>query len=1029
MATKKKFLHLINIQPVQTFTTMRTRLTLYVAVISLGLWNCQNPTEKAIEELKNKTVYQELLYDTMKIAPIFDSLRQQLLESTVGTTEVDLLNKVVQQWAVMAPAKARELSAIIIDYSRIIKYNKGHLEAQNSLGHAYLHSDMNDSAMECYSTVLSNNQINHPIAKARAYLGMANAFRLSRKFKEAIENTNKTILILDSIVAATTKEDSLDTLYEVNMMLGSSYQNLGRTNLAAGNRTEALKYLEKAYAQFELLQATEEVSSVLANLATVYDRGKEIDKAIEMYEQSIKTAQNSRNRFLLATLYNNFGSYLDEKTKFQEALEAFEKGLHLRDSIGDNKGKAATLNNIGIVYKKLGDIALSLQYYEKSLEIKEQLHDVKGAAASLNNIGVIYKSLGDNLRALEYYIKAAHNFEKINDAKGMASAYNNIGILYKHLDDIPKAIEYYKKSLAARESVNDRRGLMAVYINIALIYKSQNDLSLALDYLQKSLEISEEIGDKMGISSAVSNIGTIYHSMGNLKLAQEYIAKSLQIREETNDKQGLAYSLYNMGSIYFDLKQFDKAKNFTEKSYKVSKELVFPKNVESAANLLQKIYLTQGDFKKAYYYLNESVALRDTLASKETKEEAEKMHWKYQYDKKSLADSLQHAKILELKNVELQRKQEVSEKQRTIIVALTAVFVLLVVLIALIYRSFRIKLTSNRIISEKNEMLRQALEEIKATSDELYHKNMILEESQAEIQKQRNELVELNIALQRTNKEIKHQNEELIRTQKQLVLSEKMASVGVLTAGIAHEINNPVNFVYAGVNSALRDFSDISHVLNHIKDIEGQGTQHSELVEKIIQAKNDFEFDNAYTALMQTLGDIKLGAQRIAEIVQGLRDFSRSDKDEFGVADINKVIEIVLTLMKNKYKNRVEIVRDFDQSLPEIVCKPGKLNQVFMNLISNAIDAIEQSGTITIKTGTKGNECYISIKDTGTGIKSSILPKIFDPFYTTKQVGEGTGLGLSISYGIMQEHNGRIEVQSDEGKGSEFTVYLPVIKG
>jgi signal transduction histidine kinase/Tfp pilus assembly protein PilF len=964
--------------------------------------------------------------DSLYVSPAIDSLRQKLANVVADSQEIDILNSLALQWAVMYPTLAQELTELNVLYAETIKYTKGKLEALNGKGLALLQNNLTDSALASYSIITNYSGKQFPIPLARAHLGIGNANRISRKFKEATESTHKSLEIVDELLKAVDSANKSPEVLEVRMMQGSCYQNLGRINLASGNRKEAFEYLESALLIFNNLEAWEEVSSVLSNIATVYDRNKEQQKSIEAWEQSIEVAEKSGNQYLKATIFNNFGSFLDEKTNFSKALETFEKSLELRTQIGDKKGMAATLNNMGIVYKKLGDIALSLEYYEKSLQIKEQLNDTKGVAGSLNNIGVIYKSQGDIPRALDYYIRSAHAFEKINDAKGMASAYNNIGILYKHLDDIPRALDYYMKSLKARESVGDKRGLMAIYINTALIYKSQNENKTALEYLEKSLQISEEIGDKMGISSALSNLGTIYHDQGDMAKALDYTIRSLEIRKTINDKQGLAYSLHNMGSIYFDLKQFDKARSYTESSYKVSKELKFPKNIEGAATLLHKIYSVQGNYKKAYDFLNEAIEMQDSLSSKETKEEADKLHWKYQYDKKALADSLQHTKIIEVKNLELQKKQEVSKKQQIIILSLAVVFVLLIILAALIYRSFQIKLNSSRIISEKNEMLRQALEEIKATSDELYEKNKILEESQAEIQKQRNELVDLNNALQKTNKDVQFQNEELIRTQKQLVLSEKMASIGVLTAGIAHEINNPVNFVYAGVNSALRDILDISQVLKLIRDVEKESPNPAEFLNKILSAKKEFDFDDAYAALMQTLGDMKLGAQRIAEIVQGLRDFSRTDKDEFGVADINKVIEIVLTLMKNKYKNRVDIIRNFDEGMPEIMCKPGKVNQVFMNLVSNAIDAIGDTGTITITTGVVGNDCKISIKDTGKGMRQEILSKIFDPFYTTKEVGEGTGLGLSISYGIVQEHKGCIEVYTKEGEGSEFVVYLPI---
>lgn len=292
-----------------------------------------------------------------------------------------------------------------------------------------------------------------------------------------------------------------------------------------------------------------------------------------------------------------------------------------------------------------------------------------------------------------------------------------------------------------------------------------------------------------------------------------------------------------------------------------------------------------------------------------------------------------------------------------------------------------------------------------------------------------NEIIAQADLIQIQNQEIKAKNEDLKKVQKKLILSEKMASIGVLTAGIAHEINNPINFIYAGVNSIMRDFMDIEEVLKLLKDIENSSQEPSELISLIIEKKEEISFDDAYSAISQTMNDILYGAQRTAEIVQGLQNFSRSEKENFGFANINKIVEGALVLLRNNYKNRIEIIKDLDPSIPDVECKMGKINQVLINLVSNAIDAIEEKGEIFIKTSCNKHTCTISIKDDGAGISEEILPKIFDPFYTTKEVGHGTGLGLSISYGIIEEHNGKIEVQSQLGKGTEFIITLPIKQG
>lgn len=294
----------------------------------------------------------------------------------------------------------------------------------------------------------------------------------------------------------------------------------------------------------------------------------------------------------------------------------------------------------------------------------------------------------------------------------------------------------------------------------------------------------------------------------------------------------------------------------------------------------------------------------------------------------------------------------------------------------------------------------------------------------AEIQQQNEEITAQADNLSQVNEELKAQHEELERTQSVLIQSEKMASLGVLMAGIAHEINNPINFVYAGVNSLSKDFDDISVVLESLKEI-GQNNNPNEVINNLMHLLKQQQFHEAYDGIRQTINDIKTGAERTAEIVEGLRNFSRTEQYLWSSANIHGIIESVLLLLKNKYKNRIEIVRQFDPSIDSIDCKPGKINQAILNLISNGIDAIADKGKIVITTHNMGNNISISINDTGNGIRDDVKAKIFDPFFTTKDIGKGIGLGLSITYGIVNEHKGSIIVESSEGKGTDFIITLP----
>ena len=236
-----------------------------------------------------------------------------------------------------------------------------------------------------------------------------------------------------------------------------------------------------------------------------------------------------------------------------------------------------------------------------------------------------------------------------------------------------------------------------------------------------------------------------------------------------------------------------------------------------------------------------------------------------------------------------------------------------------------------------------------------------------------------------------------------MIQNEKMASLGQLVAGIAHEINNPLAFV---VNNLFVVELRVARVIQEIEPI---------LTETSLQELRETQ---------TCLEEMREGLNRVKELVLDLRTFSRLDEGEFKTIDVADTIDSVLLLLKHRMHSRIEVEKHYS---PErmLYCYAGRLNQVLMNLIANAIDAIAGEGTIVITTGQSEEFFLISVRDTGNGIPEAIRSKIFDPFFTTKPIGQGTGLGLAISYGIVQEHGGSIEVQSEEGAGTEFIVKIP----
>lgn len=300
--------------------------------------------------------------------------------------------------------------------------------------------------------------------------------------------------------------------------------------------------------------------------------------------------------------------------------------------------------------------------------------------------------------------------------------------------------------------------------------------------------------------------------------------------------------------------------------------------------------------------------------------------------------------------------------------------------------------------------------------------------------------VETHLKLRRYQSELEAQNERLHQAldalkaaQARIVQSEKMASLGVLTAGIAHEINNPVNFITSGIAGLRSLLDDLMEVMERYSSLDTKNP--AEALKDIVRFKEEIEFDEIRGGLYELLENIHTGAQRTTEIVKSLRTFARLDEDDEKPADIHQNIDSTLMMLRNQYRDVISIRRDFGD-LPQILCYPGKLNQVFMNILANAVEAIKSKETlrsdeeIAISTAVVHRDgkrfVEIQIRDTGQGIPDEIRDRIFEPFYTSKEVGKGNGLGLSISLGIVESHGGAIEVDSNHQSGSTFRIFLPV---
>jgi two-component system NtrC family sensor kinase len=327
------------------------------------------------------------------------------------------------------------------------------------------------------------------------------------------------------------------------------------------------------------------------------------------------------------------------------------------------------------------------------------------------------------------------------------------------------------------------------------------------------------------------------------------------------------------------------------------------------------------------------------------------------------------------------------------------------------------------------DLLSLALERSLLDQENLRRENSYRE--LAEKLDQANQLLEERVrtrtlSLERSNQELSELNAKLSQAQEQLVQSDKLASIGQLAAGVAHEINNPIGFVHSNFSSLGRYLDQVFTMLATFEQAQDSLTDET-IKEKIATVRDEIELDYLKEDIPVLMEECKDGLARVRKIVQDLKDFSHADSSlEWQWTDLHRNIDSTLNIINSEIKYRADVVREYGQ-IPEVQCLPSQINQVVMNLVINSAHAMEQKrGTITLRTGTEGDQVWIEIADQGCGIPKENLQRIFDPFFTTKPVGKGTGLGLSLSYGIIQRHQGSITVQSEVGKGTTFRITLPV---
>ena len=538
--------------------------------------------------------------------------------------------------------------------------------------------------------------------------------------KSAKQDTVK-IRVLDEIVKAE-NNDSLSAIYE-NQIEAIIQRNL-KNELPLDIKNIYLKYS----------------ANVIYRKGLICYQQSDYVKAIDYYNQSLKIRNEISDKLGVSYSLNSIGLAYSNQGDYAKALDYYNKSIKISKEL-NNKGRiSTTLYNIGLLYYNQSDIPNALEYFNKSIKIDEELGDKKGISYSLNIIGIIFERQGDYSKAIDYYNRSLKILEEIGDKGAISGSLNNIGIIYSEQGDMAKALEYFNKSIDMYKEIGDKSGISLSLNNIGDVYmtqannaevlldnaKSDSLITIALDYFNRSLAIREEIGDKNGISASLNSIGLIYMKHNKYDKALEYLSRSLKLTEELKDKSGISVSLINLGKLYLKGHESQKALKYALRAYDLAKEIGYVQDIRDAAKLLDEVYSALGNYKLSRYYFGEYIEMRDSVTKAENQKLVQKKYFQYQYEKKAATDSIAHSKALEIKNIEIGRKDAESKKQKIIISFVVSGLILLAIIAVLILRSLRITKKQKNIIEEqknlveeKNFMLNQQNEEIAAQRDEI----------------------------------------------------------------------------------------------------------------------------------------------------------------------------------------------------------------------------------------------------------------------------------------------------------------------
>lgn len=705
--------------------------------------------------------------------------------------------------------------------------------------------------------------------------------------------------------------------------------------------------------------------NLMNNLASRLTQN-DLDSAIRYSKKVIAEAQRVHYVAGEVSAHQNMAEGLIRKGNFETAKEEIQKAETLARTLKDSTSVALVYAVYGMMYGMQSKYDSSILYYKKNISLLENTADSSKLSRSYQNIAISYQ-MQSNLRQTIYYQTRALRIAETNrDTNRLAYISVNMGISYELLNDTSRAEESYLKGIAYAKAAEVKNVELYGYSNLSTFFEKSN-YKKAYEYAIKAVTLGEQIGDSAIMAANLGRAGLALANQGNFAEAERLDEKAIIIAQLAGQPIPKFQTFVAGGAIKKLQKKYPEAIDLYEKGFAFLQESdQYSSQTAEDYYDLSYCYEKTGRIPQALAAYKKATEIKDSASSRENVRKSTELSMQYDFDKEQQAAKAKQEKLDAI----------AASKQMALIIGLALT---LVVIILIVY-AYRNKQKANTLLTHQKEEIAEQKDKVETTL------------------------------------------QELKATQAQLIQSEKMASLGELTAGIAHEIQNPLNFV--------NNFSDINSEM--IEDLKAELADNN--FEEVLSIANNIQSNEQ---------KIVHHGKRADAIVKGMLQHSKKNTGQKEPTDINALCDEYLRLayhgLRAKDKSfTVNFTTGFDETINKINIIPQDFGRVLLNIFNNAFYATSEKQksesekqntnykpSVSVQTKKVNSKTEIRIEDNGNGIPSNIMDKIFQPFFTTKPTGQGTGLGLSLAYDIItKEHNGSIQIESKEGKGSTFIIQL-----